>query len=119
MVLSSLFILASSVCKSLQRLISTLTQGGGGGHLFTLTCSVVLWGGRNTANITGVCGECRSVSAILGLPPLTHGVCAFPVYTAQATDCSAGELSQVGPVLRALPRSKLLRYRFSSTPQRH
>jgi len=37
-------------CKSLQCLISTLTQRGDGGHLFRLTCSVVLWGGRNTAN---------------------------------------------------------------------
>ena len=46
----SLFILASFVCKSLQCLISALTQGGEGGHLFRLTCSVVLWGGRNTAN---------------------------------------------------------------------
>ena len=45
-----LFILASSVCWSLQCLISALTQGGKGGHLFRLTCSVVLWGGRNTAN---------------------------------------------------------------------
>ena len=45
-----LFILASSVCWSLQCLISALTQGGDGGHLFRLTCSVVLWGGRNTAN---------------------------------------------------------------------
>ena len=45
-----LFILASSVCKSLQCLISTLTQGGKGGLLFRLTCSVMLWGGRNTAN---------------------------------------------------------------------
>ena len=45
-----LFILASSVCWSLQCLISTLTQGGKGGHLFRLTCSVVLWGGRNAAN---------------------------------------------------------------------
>ena len=45
-----LFILASSVCKSLQCLISTLTQGGEDDHLFRLTCSVVLWGGRNTAN---------------------------------------------------------------------
>ena len=45
-----MFILVSSVCKSLQCLISTLTQGGEGGHLFRLTCSVVLWGGRNTAN---------------------------------------------------------------------
>ena len=47
---SLLFILASSVCKSLQYLTSTLTQGSEGGHLFRLTCSVVLWGGRNTAN---------------------------------------------------------------------
>ena len=47
---SPLFILASSVCWSLQCLISTLTQGGEGGHLFRLTCSVVLWGGKNTAN---------------------------------------------------------------------
>ena len=45
-----LFILASSVCKSLQCLISALTQGGKGGHLLMLMCSVVLWGGRNTAN---------------------------------------------------------------------
>ena len=42
--------LASSVCRSLQCLISHLTQGGKGGLLFRLTCSVVLWGGRNTAN---------------------------------------------------------------------
>ena len=44
-----LFILAS-VCTSLQCLVSALTQGGGGGHLFRLACSVALWGGRNTAN---------------------------------------------------------------------
>ena len=45
-----MFILASFVCKSLQCLISTLTQGSEDGHLFRLTCSVVLWGGRDTAN---------------------------------------------------------------------
>ena len=45
-----LFILASSVCKSLQCLISALMQEGEGGHFFRLTCSVVLWRGRNTAN---------------------------------------------------------------------
>ena len=44
------FILVSSVCKSLQCLISALTQEGEGGHLLKLTCSVVLWGGRNTVN---------------------------------------------------------------------
>ena len=45
-----MFILASSVCKSLQCLTSALTQGGKSGHLFRLTCSIVLRGGRNTAN---------------------------------------------------------------------
>ena len=45
-----LFILASSVFMSLQCLISTLTQGGEGGHFFRLTCSVVMGGGRHTAN---------------------------------------------------------------------
>ena len=49
-VVPSLFILASSVCKSLQCLISALTQEGEGGHLIRLTCSVVLWGWMNTAN---------------------------------------------------------------------
>ena len=47
---SLFFVLASSVCKPLQCVISPLTQGAGGGHLFMLTCSVVLWGGRDTAN---------------------------------------------------------------------
>ena len=48
-----------------------------------------------------------------------HGVCAFPVYTARVPGCSACELSKAGPGLRALLRSKLLRFRFSGTPQRH
>ena len=43
-------VLASTVCWSLQCLISAQAQGGGGGHFFRLTCSVVLWGGRNAAN---------------------------------------------------------------------
>ena len=47
--ISSIY-LVSSVCRSLQCLISALTQGGKGGLLFRLTCSVVLWGGRSTAN---------------------------------------------------------------------
>ena len=40
----------ASVCRSLQCLISTLTQAGRGGLLFRFTCSVVLWGGRATAD---------------------------------------------------------------------
>ena len=43
-------ILASSVCKSLQCLISALMQCSKGDHLFRLTCSVVWWGQRYTAN---------------------------------------------------------------------
>ena len=70
-----LFILAS-VYKSLQCLISALTQGGRSGHLFRLTSSAVLWGGRKTAkNITGVCGECSQCMDHAGFVP-THNVCA-------------------------------------------
>ena len=63
-------------------------------------------------------GSSRSVSATLGLPH-TLSMCAFPVYTAQAPGCSAGKLSKAGPGLCAFPRSKLLRFRFLGTPQRH
>ena len=63
-------VLAASVCWSLQCLISALTQGGGGGHFFRLTCSVVLWGERDAANNTGVCESAHSVSATLGWLPL-------------------------------------------------
>ena len=50
--------------------------------------------------------------------PHSQHVC-FPVYTAQAPGCSAGELSKTGPGLCALSRSKPLRFRFSGIPQRH
>ena len=40
----------ASVCRSLQCLLSTLTQVGGDGLLFRLVCSVVLCGGRGTAD---------------------------------------------------------------------
>ena len=113
-----MFILASSVCKSLRCLVSALTPGCEGGHLFRLTCSVVLWGGRNTANITGMCAECSQCLGHTRFAP-THSMYAFPVYTAQAPGCSAEELSKVGPGLNALPRSKPLRFRFSGMPQRH
>ena len=105
MVPSSLFTLASSVCKSLQYLTFTLTQGVEGGHLFGLTCSVVVRGGRTLqTNITGMCGECLQCLSHSGFAP-AHSVCAFLVYTAQVPGCSAGELSKVGPGLHALPRS--------------
>ena len=50
-----------------------MTQGGEGGHLFRLTCSVVLWGGQNTAKKISLVyvGSACNVSATLGLPLLT------------------------------------------------
>ena len=118
-----MFSLASSVCKSLQCLILTLTQGGKGGHLFRLICSVVLvrvGGARCTlqTNIAGVYEECLQCLGHTGFAP-AHGVCVLPVYTAQAPGCSAGVLSKAGPMFRALTRSKLLRFRFSSAQQGH
>ena len=113
-----LFILASSVCWSLQCLISTLTQGGDGGHFFRLTVqSCCGEGGTLQTNITGVCGECSQSFSPTRFAP-AHGVCSFPVYTIQAPGCFAGELFEAGPGLCALPRSKALRFSFSGTPQR-
>ena len=109
---SSLFILASSVCKSLQCLISTLTKGGKRGHLFRLTCSVLLWGGRNTANkyhwsVWGV----LAVSGPHWVCPNSQRVC-FPGLHCSGSRLLSWELSKVGPGLHALPRSKPLRFRF-------
>ena len=114
-----LFILASSVCWSLQCLISALTQGGEGGHFFMLTCSVVLWGGRNTANkypwhMWGV----LTVFQPHWVCPHSRHVC-FPSLYCSGSRLLCQELSEAGPGLHAIPRSKPLRFRFSGTPQRH
>ena len=85
------------------------------GSLVQLCCRE---GGTLQTNITGVCGECLQCLGHTGFAP-AHGVCAFPVYTAQAPGCSAGVLSKVGPGLCALPRSKPLRFESSGTTQRH
>ena len=116
-----LFIFFGFFCLQVSSgLISALNQGGEGGHLFSLTCSVVLRGGRNTANKYHccMCGECSQCLGHTGFAP-AHGVCTFLVYTAQAPGCSVGEVSKVGPGLRALLRSKTLRFRLFGTPQRH
>ena len=115
---SSLFILASSVCWSLQCLISALTQGGGGGHLFRLTCSVLLWGGRNTANKYHWC--------VWGLLAVSwpHWVfshswpACFPSLYCSGSRLLCREASEAGPGLHALLRSKPLLFRFSGTLQR-
>ena len=131
-----LFILGSSVCWSPQCLISTLTQGVKVvTYLGSLVQSCCEEGGTLQTNITGMCGECLQCLGHFGFAP-THGMCAFPVYTAQALGCSAGNclmqalccmhspgLSRsgsgsrvlhkgadlVGPVFCACPRSEQLR----------
>ena len=115
-----MFILASSVCRSLQCLIFTLTQGGRGGHLLRLTCSVVLWGSRSTENKHPwrVWGE-LAVSGPHWVCPRSRRV-RFPgLHCSQAPGCSAGELSKAGPGFCALARSQPLRLRFSGVPRRH
>ena len=44
------FVYLASVCRSLQCLISALTQAGGGGLLFRFACSVALRGGRGATD---------------------------------------------------------------------
>ena len=84
---SLFFILSSSVCKSLQYLTSTLPQGGEGGHLFRITCSIVLWGGRNTANRYHWCVQ--GVLAVSG----PHWVCPRSRYVCfPGLHCSGSRL---------------------------
>ena len=113
-----MFTLTFSVSKPLQFLTSALTPGGEGGHLFRLTCSIALWGGKRTASKYHrcVCGECSQCLGHMGFAS-PHSMCAFLVYTAQAPGCYAGDLSKAAPGLQALPRSKQLMFRFSDTPQ--
>ena len=65
-------------------------------------------------NNTGVCLQCLGHTEFSP----AHGVCAFPVYTAQALGCFAWELSEAGPGLYALLRSKPLRFMYLGTPQK-
>ena len=61
--------LTSSVCWSLQCLISALTQGGGGGHFFRLNLfSPTVGREEHCKQVTLACAH--SVSATLGLPLL-------------------------------------------------
>ena len=80
---SLLFILVSSVGKSLQCLISALMQGDKGGHVFRLTCSVVLWGGRSTVN--------KYRWHVWGVPAVSgpHWVCP---HSRQRLHCSGSRL---------------------------
>ena len=97
----SLFILASFVCKSLQCLISSLTQGAKGGHLFRLTFSVVLWGGRDTAkNIAVVFGGCSQCMDHTGFAP-AHSMCFLALHCSNSRVlCRATQYTvQSGPCI--------------------
>ena len=87
-------------------------------YLGSLVQSCCGEGGTLQTNISVVCGECSQCLGHTGFAP-AHGVCAFPVYAAQAPGCSAGKLSKVGPGLHILPRSKPLMFRFLCILQRH
>ena len=110
-----LFVLASSVCWSLQCLIFALTQVGGGGHFFRLTCSVVLWGGRDAENKQHWC--VLAVSWPHWVCPCSWRVC-FPSLHCLGSRLLCWELSEAGPGLYTLPGSRPLRFRYSGTPQR-
>ena len=113
-----LFVLASYVCWSLQCLISALTQGGSGRHFFRLPCSVLLWGGRFTANKY----HCHPWGVLTVSQP--HWVCPHswrvcsPCLHCLGSRLLCWELSEAGSGLYAPPRTKPLRFRYSGTPQR-
>ena len=82
---------------------------------FRLICSVVLCGGRNTANKY----HWRVLTVIQPYWVCPHSQCVCFL----SLHCSGSrllwqELSDAGPGFHALPRSKPLRFRFSGTPQR-
>ena len=111
-----LFILASSICQFLQCLISALTQGGAVVvTFFRLTCSVVLLGGRNIANMYH--WDMLTVIQPHWVCPCSQRVCLRSLHCS-GSRLLCRELSDAGPGLYALPRSKPLRFRFLGTPQR-
>ena len=116
---SLFFVYSGFLCKYLQCPISALTQGGKDDQLFRLTCSVVLWGGRDTANkYRGVCGECSQCMDHTGFAPVQGSVCFLGLHcSGSRVLCRA--LSKADPAFHGLPRSKLLRFRFSGILQGH
>ena len=82
---------------------------------FRLTCSAVLWGGRNTANkYHWRLWAVLPVSRSQWVCPCSRSVC-FPSIYCSGSRLLCWELSEASPGLSALPRSKL--FRFSGTPQ--
>ena len=101
------FVYLASVCRSLQCLISALTQAGGGGLLVRFAGSVALRGGRGTAYKCHwrVCGHLQC-SGHTEFAPLT-GVCS-PRLRCSGYRLLYGE--------QALCRA---RFQFLGSPQKH
>ena len=93
---------------SLPCLISALTQAGGGDLLFRFASSVQSCCGEGAALQTdiAVCGEHSPCSGHTGFA-LYRGVCASPVYTAQAPSCSiwGGPCVECGSSFRVLHKN--------------
>ena len=86
--------------------------------LFKVKCSVVLCGGGTLqTNITEACGQRSQCFSRTGFAPRSRRVC-FHVPHFSGSRLLCWELCEAGPGLRALPRFKSLRFRFSGTPQR-
>ena len=104
-------VLASSVCWSLQCLISALTQEGWWWTLFlgSLVQSHCGEGKTLQTNNTGVCSQYLSHAG----PAPAHGA------HRSGSKLLCQEPSEAGPAVYAPPRSKLLRFGHSGSPQRH
>ena len=111
-----LFILASSVCWSPQCLISALTQGGQWWSLFLGSLDQSCCGEGGTLQ-TNTLWRVLTVIQPHWVWPRSWHVC-FPSLHCSGSRLLCWELSDAGPGLRALPRSKPHRFRFSGTPQR-
>ena len=95
--------------QSLQCLVSALTQAGRGDLLFSFASPVQSCcgeGGALQTDIIAVCGEHSPCSGHTGFAPY-RGVCAFPVYTAQAPGCStwSGTCVECGSSFQVLHKS--------------
>ena len=72
-------------------------------------------GGTLQTNNTGVCLQCFSHTG----PAHAHSACALPCPRSSGSRLLCWEPSEASPGLHAPPRSKLLRFRHSGSPQRH
>ena len=114
---SLFFILASSVCKSLQCLISTLTQGANVvthlGSLVHLSCGE---GGTLQTIMAGMSGECSQCMDHTGFAITQGGVCFLGLHCSGSMVLFQGTVPS-GPCVSCTSQFRWLR--FLGTPQGH